>query len=155
MYKHTDLLRLVADNKAHAKEKAKDFLLDYDKKNIYIGAVQGTRNIYDVFVAYTDNYEECSVYSSKDLSMYKHVDVLKLTANNKTHARDIAEEFLLGYNKKKIFIGAVLEADKNNIYTVPVEYYDNYEECSVYPSEDFVYLEQPKEEKTLKYEYKE
>ena len=154
MYKHTDLLRLVALNKADAIERAQEFLSIYDKKNVNVISVQGTRNIYDVFVEFYDKYEDC-IYSTKDFSMYKHVDVLKLTANNESHAKGIAEEFLLRYNKKKIYIGSVQEADKNNIYTIPVEYYDKYEECAIYSSEDFVPMEQPEEAKTLTYEYSE
>ena len=71
--------------------------------------------------------------------MYRHHDLIKIHGHidNKVAARNIIAEFLVCYQKNKISILAV-EGVKNR-YEVEVIYYDNYEECSIFPSEDFIY----------------
>lgn len=82
------------------------------------------------------------------VNMYKHYDLIGVFANDKYSARNKVSEFLLSYNKKKIHIIGV--QGKNRRYEVEVEYYDKYEECAVYLSDDFE--EQKRDPLTLVYD---
>ena len=68
--------------------------------------------------------------------MYKHYDLISVYATNKTEARNKITDFLECYKKEKIRIFAV--EGINNHYEVDVQYYDDYEDCCVFNSDDFV-----------------
>ena len=64
---HDDLLRIYADSKTEAMEKAKEFLHLYNKQKIRIRSIEGTNNFFEVFVSYMDDYEEGSIYQTSDI----------------------------------------------------------------------------------------
>ena len=80
--------------------------------------------------------------------MTRHHDLINVFAINKIEARKKVLELLHSYQKKKITIMAVEGAD--NHYEVEVQYYDEYDICSVFVSEDFKEVEDS-EALSLKY----
>lgn len=67
--------------------------------------------------------------------MTRHHDLISVFALNKIEARKKVLEHLYAYQKKKITIMAVEGTD--NHYEVEVQYYDEYDICSVFVSEDY------------------
>jgi len=63
---HTDLIRICAKNKAEATNSIKEFLECYNKKNIEIISITGTNGYYEVYASYTDQYDDCPMYSEND-----------------------------------------------------------------------------------------
>ena len=72
--------------------------------------------------------------------MFRHHELFNISANDKIEARQKAVEFLSSYQKKDIEIIAV-EGIRNH-FEVEVQYYDNYEQNSVFSTLDFVFLKE-------------
>ena len=66
----------------------------------------------------------------------KHLDLIRLHAENKTEAMNNLIVFLHCYNKKKIRVRSI--EGSNNYYEIEVSYEDNYDTEAVFDSKDII-----------------
>lgn len=64
--KHTDLIRVCAQNKKEAKDIVKKFLECYQKKDVIAVSATGSDGYFEVFAFYTDEYDDCPIFKSSD-----------------------------------------------------------------------------------------
>lgn len=74
MYRHHVLISVFGFNKIEASNKVLDLLNCYKKKRIFIVAVVGANNRYEVEVEYLDGYEQSVYFPSEDFEYEQNVD---------------------------------------------------------------------------------